>query len=125
MGTNMKGLAERHHEAISKNPDLSLERIRNVTYLHEFDREVQGPTWGYPTEGAYYRDSSSVDSLMDVRIPLFAINAEDDPVSTKSIYLNFADFLDCLQGGIAVPRSEANALRHSLYNVSRWPPFLV
>lgn len=45
------------------------------------DRVVQGPTWGYPTEGAYYRDASCCDSLLAVRIPLFAINAEDDPVS--------------------------------------------
>lgn len=44
-------------------------------------RELQGPTWGYPTEGAYYRDASSVESLMAVRIPYFAIHAEDDPVS--------------------------------------------
>jgi len=54
-----------------------------VKYLHEFDREVQGPTWGHPTEGAYYRDSSSVDSLLAVRIPLFAINATDDPIAVN------------------------------------------
>lgn len=36
----------------------------------------------YPTVGAYYRDASSVESLLAVRIPLFAINARDDPVST-------------------------------------------
>jgi len=60
---------------------LDLEAIKNVQYLHEFDREVQGPTWGYPTEGAYYRDASSVDSLLAVRIPLLAINAADDPIA--------------------------------------------
>jgi predicted alpha/beta-fold hydrolase len=36
--------------------------------------------WGYPTVGAYYRDASSVDSLLAIRVPFFAINAEDDPV---------------------------------------------
>jgi predicted alpha/beta-fold hydrolase len=69
MGTNMKKLIELHYDEVSKGSKL------------EFDREVQGPTWGYPTEGAYYRDASSVDSLLGVRIPLFAINAKDDPVS--------------------------------------------
>lgn len=44
-------------------------------------RDVQGPTWGYPTEGAYYRDASCADSVLAVRIPLFAIHAEDDPVN--------------------------------------------
>lgn len=84
MGTNMKKLIERHYDQVSKNPTLDFEKIRKVTYLHEFDREVQGPIWGYPTEGAYYRDASSVDSLVAVRIPLFAINAEDDPVSPQA-----------------------------------------
>lgn len=81
MGANMKRLIELHHDAVSKNPKLDFEKIRHVKYLHEFDREVQGPAWGYPTEGAYYRDASSVDSLLAARIPIFAINAEDDPVS--------------------------------------------
>ncbi len=81
MGTNMKKLLDRHHDEVCKNPDLDFDKIQHVKYLHEFDRLVQGPTWGYPTEGAYYRDSSSTDSLLAVRIPLFAINAEDDPVS--------------------------------------------
>lgn len=77
----MKALAELHYDAISAIPGISWERIRNCKYLHEFDRELQGPTWGYPTEGAYYRDSTSVDALLDVKIPIFIINAEDDPVS--------------------------------------------
>jgi len=54
-------------------------------------RELQGPTWGYPTEGAYYRDASSCDSLLAVRIPLFAINAEDDPVSDAVVILLLAN----------------------------------
>jgi predicted alpha/beta-fold hydrolase len=51
MGSNMKRLIERHYDQASKNPNLDFERIRKVKYLHEFDREVQGPSWGYPTEG--------------------------------------------------------------------------
>jgi uncharacterized protein len=80
MGTNMKKLIDFHYDQVSKGSRLDFAKIRQAKYLHEFDREVQGPTWGYPTEGAYYRDSSSVDSLLAVRIPLFAISAKDDPV---------------------------------------------
>jgi predicted alpha/beta-fold hydrolase len=58
MGTNMKRLVEIHHDQVSKNSKLDLEKIRHVKYLHE------------------------VDSLLASRIPIFAINAEDDPVST-------------------------------------------
>jgi predicted alpha/beta-fold hydrolase len=80
MGTNMKKLIDLHYDQVSKGSKLDFAKIRQAKYLHEFDREVQGPTWGYPTEGAYYRDASSVDSLLAVRIPLFAISAKDDPV---------------------------------------------
>lgn len=81
MGTNMKKLFEMHVDQISKNPRIDVERVRRMKYLHEFDREVQGPTWGYPTEGAYYRDASSSDSLLAIRIPFLALNARDDPIA--------------------------------------------
>lgn len=76
----MKKLIELHHDEVSKNTKLDFNEIRKATYLHEFDRAVQVPAWGYPSEGAYYRDASSTDSLMASRIPIFAVNAEDDPV---------------------------------------------
>lgn len=40
-------------------------------------------SWGYPTESAYYRDASSSDSVLAVRIPYLAIQAADDPVSFR------------------------------------------
>lgn len=61
---------------------ISFDPIRAVVDITS--RELQGPTWGYPTENAYYRDASSSDSLLAVKIPLFAINAEDDPVRSYS-----------------------------------------
>ena len=70
----------RHIDEISKNPRVDIGKVMGIKYLYEFDRELQGPTWGYPSEGAYYRDASSCDSILAVRIPLFAIHAEDDPV---------------------------------------------
>jgi predicted alpha/beta-fold hydrolase len=42
---------------------------------------VQAPSFGYPTHGAYYRDATSVDALLAIKIPYLAINAKDDPVS--------------------------------------------
>ena len=38
-------------------------------------------SWGYPTEDAYYRDASSSDSVLAIRIPFLAIAAADDPVT--------------------------------------------
>ena len=81
MGTSMKKLFETHMDQISKNPRIDVEKVRKLKYLHEFDRDVQGPTWGYPTEGAYYRDASSSDSLLAIRIPFLALHARDDPIA--------------------------------------------
>ena len=87
----MKALFERHVDQISKNPRVDVERVRGITYLYEFDRTLQGPTWGYPTEGAYYRDASSCDSVLAIRIPLLAVNAEDDPIAVREA-LPFEEF---------------------------------
>ncbi|KAH8664095.1 carboxylesterase-like protein [Xylariales sp. PMI_506] len=81
LGTAMKKLADTHKEEIKKFTNLDLEKIGTLKHLYEFDREVQCAAWGYPTEDAYYRDASSVDSVMAIRIPFLAINSTDDPIS--------------------------------------------
>lgn len=81
MGESMKRLFEKHVDQISKNSFIDVEKVRRCRYLFEFDRTVQGPTWGYPTEGAYYRDASSCDSILAIRVPFLAIHAEDDPIA--------------------------------------------
>lgn len=81
MGNSMRALFETHKEQITANKALQEEQIRKVKYLHEFDREVQCATWGYPTESAYYRDASSADGVLAIRIPTFFLHAEDDPIA--------------------------------------------
>ncbi|KAK4103815.1 AB-hydrolase YheT [Parathielavia hyrcaniae] len=81
MGTNMKKLINLHKDAVLEHTNLNLDQIQKVTFLHEFDREVQTVTWGYPTENAYYRDASSSDSVLAIRIPFLAISALDDPIA--------------------------------------------
>ncbi|KAL9052089.1 MAG: hypothetical protein Q9162_005606 [Coniocarpon cinnabarinum] len=94
MCSNLKKVLMRHGDELRKNPNIDLERILNTKYLYEFDRELQCPTWGYPTEAAYYRDAASVEPLMNVRTPLLCINAEDDPMSppqaqpTREVFKN-------------------------------------
>ncbi|KAH7058940.1 hydrolase, alpha/beta fold family [Macrophomina phaseolina] len=83
MGNSMRRLFERHAEAIAKNPNIDEEEVKRCIYLYEFDRAVQCGSWGYPTENAYYRDASSCDSMLAIKIPFLAINAEDDPISVK------------------------------------------
>ncbi|KAL9002597.1 MAG: hypothetical protein Q9188_004488 [Gyalolechia gomerana] len=59
MARGLKGLFELHIEQLSRNPHIDVDKVRSVRYLHEFDRELQGPIWGYPTEGSYCTTSCS------------------------------------------------------------------
>jgi len=49
--------------------------------IHIADLTNRTVTWGYPTENAYYRDASSSDAVLAIRIPYLALSALDDPVS--------------------------------------------
>jgi hypothetical protein len=80
MGQWMKKLFERQIDVLSKNPDIDVDKVLNSNYLYEWDRYVQCPSWGYPTEHAYYRDASSVDAALNIRIPVLALHARDDPI---------------------------------------------
>ncbi|KAM5367873.1 hypothetical protein ACJZ2D_009784 [Fusarium nematophilum] len=81
LATNLKELFKGHKDAIQKYTELDYDHIQSVTYLHEFDRAVQCPSFGYPTEDTYYRDASCSDAILAIRIPYLAINATDDPIA--------------------------------------------
>ncbi|KAK4163629.1 medium-chain fatty acid ethyl ester synthase/esterase 1 [Cladorrhinum sp. PSN259] len=83
MGNSLKKLIANHKEELLKTSKLDFERIEGVTYIHEFDRAVQTVIWGYPTETAYYRDASSSDAVLAIRIPFLAISALDDPIAVS------------------------------------------
>ncbi|KAJ5570273.1 uncharacterized protein N7459_009703 [Penicillium hispanicum] len=83
MGTSMKKLFEAHVDQVATNPRIDVETVRSSTYLHEFDRALQCPTWGYPTEGAYYRDATSTETMLNIRIPFLCVQAEDDPIASR------------------------------------------
>ncbi|KAH8176953.1 alpha/beta hydrolase fold domain-containing protein [Sarocladium implicatum] len=83
MGSSMRELADIHKEPLTKYTTIDMEHLKTCTYLNEFDAAVQCPTWGYPTAGAYYRDSSSSESVLAIRIPFLAIQAVDDPIAVK------------------------------------------
>ena len=80
--------------------------------------EVQTRVWGYPTEGAYRRDASSTDPVMAVKIPLFAINATDDPVSISSWRaVPCADnVIDLWSSFYSVRRNSGESIRGVMHN---------
>ena len=56
---------------------------RLVILLNSTHRDLTARVFGYATVGAYYRDASSVDRFLKIRIPTFIVHAEDDPVALK------------------------------------------
>ncbi|KAF4970598.1 hypothetical protein FSARC_2379 [Fusarium sarcochroum] len=83
MGSALKELAATHREELENFSKIDVDAVMDITYLNEFDRLIQCPIWGYPTEYAYYRDASSVDSILSIEIPFLAINSTDDPIAVK------------------------------------------
>ncbi|KAI5461352.1 hydrolase, alpha/beta fold family [Mariannaea sp. PMI_226] len=83
MGSSLKDLARVHKDQLEKYSNVDVESLLDVTYLNEFDRQLQCPTWGYPTEYAYYRDASSTDAVLSIQIPFLAIHSTDDPIAIK------------------------------------------
>ncbi|KAM5361096.1 hypothetical protein ACJZ2D_013307 [Fusarium nematophilum] len=81
MSLALKELLRAHREELKRWSAIDVDAALKATYLNEFDRLIQCPSWGYPTEDAYYRDASSTDAILNIKIPFFAINSTDDPAS--------------------------------------------
>lgn len=83
MGANMRRLFESHIEQLQLDERIEVEAVRKTVHLHEFDRAITAKTFGYPTVGAYYRDASSTDNLLKVRVPMLVVHAKDDPIAAE------------------------------------------
>lgn len=68
---------------LTQDPRIDPELVRKSKYIYEFDRDFTAKVFGYATVGAYYRDASSIDRLLNIRVPTFIVHALDDPVAVK------------------------------------------
>jgi len=59
---------------------LDTARVRSARTLRDFDAAVTAPLHGFSSAEDYYARASSGPGLPDVRRPLLAISAEDDPM---------------------------------------------
>ena len=64
----------------AKYHQWSLDEILSGNTTDEFDTAFTCKAMGYKTRQEYYTDISSGLRIEDVKVPLFAINAEDDPL---------------------------------------------
>lgn len=126
LGASLRKLVRHHTDILSSSKRFSFKNIMATKYIHEFDREMQCPSWGYPTEGAYYRDASSTDALLGVRIPFLALNAEDDPVSWReNHFMLLLSCSDCCSISCSVSGGIEQPIYRPLHDFEGWSPQLV
>ncbi|KAF9819565.1 hypothetical protein IEO21_02029 [Rhodonia placenta] len=92
LGTNLQNIVRRHAASLSKHADtavaqavaplLALKGPTMEAFDSTFNRFAGGssPPFPFPSAQAYYVWASSHDKLGAVRVPLLALNAEDDPI---------------------------------------------
>mmetsp|Transcript_34884 Transcript_34884/g.44490 ORF Transcript_34884/g.44490 Transcript_34884/m.44490 type:complete len:438 (-) Transcript_34884:228-1541(-) len=76
--------AEEYLERFPGTIDLDLERIKSVQTIGEFDDLFIAQIFGFDNYVDYYTKSSSKQYLKGVKVPLFALNARDDPFIEES-----------------------------------------
>lgn len=83
LAQNLVDLSRSHMEVLKKDPKLRARydsKMSNIHTVEKFDNIFTAPMFGYNTATEYYRDASSCNRLLSVRIPFLAINSLDDPI---------------------------------------------
>ena len=92
MGANLKALAQRHLSTFEAFPNAAVSKSipglleQSQTTLGQFDEAVtrlaggSSPPFPFPTADDYYVWASSHKVLGDVKVPLLALNSDDDPI---------------------------------------------
>ena len=135
MGGNLVNIAKSHVDSLSKLPEdrrltpllPELFALKNPTLLDVdsiMTRMVGGMTPPFPfaTAWDYYAWGSSHEHLKDIRVPLLAINADDDPIVGNLPYKvgeNGLVALAITRGGGHLGWFETDPVRGG---VSRWIP---
>lgn len=79
--SNLRNLYNKHKDRLVKDPRIREDADSRMVTAYDFDREITSKIFGYKTVGSYYRHASSIDRLLDVRIPLLVLHAKDDPIA--------------------------------------------
>ena len=69
----------RHHFDNDKNDIYSFDSVFSSRTIRQFDKSFIVPQFGYQSVEEYYKDASLVGNLKHIKVPVLAINADDDP----------------------------------------------
>jgi uncharacterized protein len=85
----LETLVEKTEKKLERYPDLcDIERLRTARTFFEFDDQLTGPVHGFAGAHDYYRRSSSIHFLDDIRVSTLLMNAWDDPFLPKAVLVN-------------------------------------
>uniref|UniRef100_A0A0D6R189 AB hydrolase-1 domain-containing protein n=1 Tax=Araucaria cunninghamii TaxID=56994 RepID=A0A0D6R189_ARACU len=81
LATGLRGYAQLHQSTLARLADW--ECIKKSHSIRDFDNFFTCRVGKFETVDTYYRRCSCVHFLSNVSVPLFCVNALDDPVCTK------------------------------------------
>jgi hypothetical protein len=82
--TRLKARVRRRHV---QAPEMySLEALKRVKSIWDFDEVYTGPLFGFGSAVNYYRTQSSNQYLEKIRVPALLVQAKDDPLIPFEVY---------------------------------------
>jgi len=81
----MRSVFERKLEKHTGSFPISSSKIDSCRCFWTFDENITAPLNGFPHVHAYYRESSSIQYLVDVATPTLVIHSLDDPFMTPDV----------------------------------------
>ncbi len=71
-------------EPVLKNePWYDLEKLKRCRTVRDFDRAITAPQFGFKSDTEYYEESSSIRDLHKLTVPVYSLNAADDPIQLE------------------------------------------
>lgn len=80
-------LIKKLYQKLEKYPDLlSLEEIKKIKTLYDFDTVYTTKAHGFANADDYYLQCSSINHLGNISIPTYILNAQNDSFLSESCY---------------------------------------
>ncbi|RJX72302.1 hydrolase [Vibrio sinensis] len=86
---SLKNSALHKHHLLEGKLGLSLNHIKQVRRLYEFDDLITAPLHGFRDAEDYYQRCSGIHRLNEIRLPTQIIHAKDDPFMTDAVIPKF------------------------------------
>jgi predicted alpha/beta-fold hydrolase len=115
----MGSLRRKASEKAQRFPDLApQDKIAALRTLEDFDNLITGPLHGFRDAQDYYRRSSSLPYLSDIRLDTLLLSAVDDPMLPPEV---LDDVRDAARHNPALHIEFVAAGGHAGFITGRWP----